>query len=205
MSPMQLTRFAATRGALLAGPAVAFGLLATPAQAASTSFASAVLADAPNAWWRMSELPGAGTALKASGHANHGSDSATGIMLGIAGIGGGDTAARFDGLGSGRIVAPNSATSDPANITPDALISGPGPNGFQQRILEKSRFTGGGLPQYGLNILDDRKVRFEIQVGAPNSVIDSVGTVRAGVGIGHQVDRDQPLAAGLTRTRRQGD
>ncbi len=183
MNPMKPTKLAATHGAISAGLALAFGLLATPAQAASASFASAVLADAPNAWWRMSELPGAGMALDASGNANHGSYSATGITLGIAGIGGGDTAARFDGLGSGRIVAPNSATLNPANITLEALISWSGPNGFQQRILEKSRFTGGGLPQYGLNILDDGKVRFEIQVGATNSVIDSVGAVRAGVGI----------------------
>ncbi len=191
MNPMKPTQLAATfgatsgatSGAITAGLALAFGLCATPAQAASSSFANAVLADAPNAWWRMSELPGAATALDASGNANHGSYSATGITLGIAGIGGGDTAARFDGLGSGRIVAPNSATLNPANITLEALISWSGPNGFQQRILEKSRFVGGGLPQYGLNILDDGKVRFEIQVGATNSVIDSVGAVRAGVGI----------------------
>ena len=37
--------------------------------------------------------------------------------------------------------------------------------------------------QYGLNILDDGKERFEIQVGATNSVIDGVGAVHAGVGI----------------------
>lgn len=181
--PTRLTTLAATLGALPASLALTFGLGAAPAQAASASFAAAVLADAPNAWWRMSELPGAGIALDASGNANHGSYSATGITLGLAGIGGGDTAARFDGLGSGRIVAANSATLNPANITLEALISWSGPNGFQQRIVEKSRFVGGGLPQYGLNILDDGKVRFEIQVGATNSVIDSVGTVRAGVGI----------------------
>ena len=105
MNPMKLPKRAATFGAIPAGLALALGLCATPAQAASTSFANAVLADAPNAWWRMSELPGAIAALDASGNANHGSYSATCIALAVAGIGGGDTAARFDGLGSGRIVA----------------------------------------------------------------------------------------------------
>ena len=183
MNLMKLTMVAANPCAIPAALALAFGLCGAPAQAAPTSFANAVLADAPNAWWRMSELPGASTALDASGNAHHGTYSASGIALGIAGIGGGDTAAQFDGLGSGRIVVANSLTLNPANITLEALISWSGPNGFQQRILEKSRFTGGGLPQYGLNILDDGKVRFEIQVGATNSVIDSIGAVHAGVGI----------------------
>ena len=183
MNLMTPTTIAAHAAAIPAALALAFGLCGAPAQAAPTSFANAVLADAPNAWWRMSELPGASTALDASGNANHGTYSASGMALGIAGIGGGDTAAQFDGLGSGRIVVANSVTLNPANITLEALISWSGPNGFQQRILEKSRFTGGGLPQYGLNILDDGKVRFEIQVGATNSVIDSIGAVHAGVGI----------------------
>src|SRR5207247_2464200 len=53
----------------------------------------------------------------------------------------------------------------------------------QQRIIEKSRFTGGQLPQYGLNILPDGRVLFEIQVGATNSAITSIGAIQPGVGV----------------------
>ena len=158
----------------------ALALLATAAQAAPITFANAVLADTPIGYWRLNEMPGAITALDISGNANHGTYSATGITLGQPGLGGGDTAALFDGLGNGRIVVPNSATLNPANITMEALLSWSGPNGFQQRILEKSRFPGGELPQYGLNILNDGRVRVEIQVGATNSFLDSTATVLQG-------------------------
>src|SRR5262249_13154231 len=47
-----------------------------------------------------------------------------------------------------------------------------GPNGFQQRILEKSSFAE--VAQYGLSILDDGHVRVEIRIIRANGVGDAV-------------------------------
>ncbi len=181
VTAMQTEAHAWRRASSRAALVFALGVPVMAVQAAPIAFANAVLADAPSAYWRLNELPGTATAPDSSGNSNNGAYSATGIALGVAGLGGGDSAARFDGLGSGRIVVPNSATLNPANITVEALLSWSGPNGFQQRVLEKSRFSGGELPQYGLNILPDGKVKFEIQVGATNSFMDSIGAVQLGV------------------------
>jgi len=151
-------------------------------QAAPISFANAVLADSPLAYWRLNELSLASPALDISSNGNNGTYSTTGIRLGQAGLGGGDTAALFDGLGSGRIVVPNNfVTLNPPHITLEALLSWNGPNGFQQRIIEKSRFAGGQLSEYGLSILPDGSLIFEIQVASTQSEMFSVGIVQPGV------------------------
>jgi hypothetical protein len=151
-------------------------------QGAPISFANAVLADSPLAYWRLNELSLASPALDISGNGNNGTYSTTGISLGQAGLGGGDTEALFDGLGSGRIVVPNNFfTLNPPHITLEALLSWNGPIGFQQRIIEKSRFAGGQLSEYGLSILPDGSLIFEIQVGITQSEMFSVGFVQPGV------------------------
>ncbi len=162
------------------------GLATVPAalvQAAPITFANAILADSPVAYWRFNEAPGAATAVDASGNGNNATYSGT-VMLGQPGVGGGDTAALFNAGGAvdGRAVAANNASLNPANISIEALVDWQGDDGFQQRIVEKSRFTGGQLPEYGLNILPDGQVRFEIQVGATNTTMDSIGAIHAGIG-----------------------
>lgn len=143
------------------------GLALVPeAHAASLAFQSAVLADNPIAYYRLCELPGSVVANDAMG-SHDGSYSATGVTLGQAGIGGGDTGVRFDGTGSGRVTIPDAAALNPPYITLEALMRWDGANGFQQRVVDKSFFLGGEQALYGLSILDDGRVRAEFRSSGP--------------------------------------
>ena len=125
------------------------------------SFATAILADGPVGYWRLGEAAVSAPAVDASGHANDGSYSSTGIILGQPGFHGGDTAALFDGV-TGRIVVPNSATNNPPRITMEAKVRWDGPTGLQQRILEKESFAG--TTQYGLSVMPDGHVHVELRM-----------------------------------------
>ena len=126
----------------------------------SASFTAEVLADQPIGYWRLGEAPGSTSAADASGNANTGAYSSTGITLGQPGFHAGDTAALFDGA-TGRIVVSNSASLNPLNLTMEAQISWSGPDGVQQRILEKSSFAE--LAQYGLDVIDSGQVVVELR------------------------------------------
>jgi len=135
---------------------------------APKSFAAEVSSDHPIAFYRLNEATGATSTSDASGNGNHGALSSTGVTLGVPGLGVGDTAARFDGLGSGRIIVSDREQLNPKRITMEALVEWSGPNGFQQRILEKSfGLRGPWRTDYALSIMDDGAVRVEIATGAP--------------------------------------
>lgn len=142
---------------VLTGPA-----LIGETRAASLAFQNAVLADNPIAYYQFSELPGALVANDTAGGYD-GSYSATGIALGQTGIGGGDTGAHFDGTGSGRVLVPDAPALNPSLITIESLMRWDGPNGFQQRIIEKSFFLDGTQALYNLSILDDGRVQAEFR------------------------------------------
>lgn len=136
-----------------------------------------ILADSPIAYYRLNEAPGATTAKDLSGNANNGTFSPTGITLGVPGRGNGDTAALFN---HGRMVVSNNVTLNPASITLEALLNWSGNNGFQQRVIEKSRYIGGEESQYGLSILPDGRIMVEIQIGAVGSSLISSSAINSG-------------------------
>lgn len=71
-----------------------------------TGYPAAVTADAPVAWWRLGEAPGATLAADATGHGSTGTYSG-GVTLGTPGaLAGADTAAAFDGA-TGRVTVPD--------------------------------------------------------------------------------------------------
>lgn len=147
---------------------------------APRGFAAEVLSDHPIAFYRLSEPAGATTTSDVSGNGNHGAVSSTGITLGVPGLGVGDTAARFDGLGSGRIVVPSTEQLNPKRITMEALVEWSGPNVFQQRILEKSISRDNPwLAEYGLSLLPDGAVRAELATGSP--LVDRYATSKSKV------------------------
>lgn len=150
---------------------------------AISNFAAEVLADGPIGFWRLGELPGSVTAADASGNGNNGGCSGT-ITFGQPGFHGGDTAALFAGVtgpASGRIIVLNSNSLNPPHITMEAKVRWDGPNGFYQRILEKSSFPE--LAQYGFGILPDGHVRVELRTSSATvSVnVDSIALVATGV------------------------
>jgi hypothetical protein len=163
------------------------------AQAAPECFAREVLADAPIAYWRLGEPPGSATAVDRTGNGNNGTYSAAGVTLGAPGLFGGDTAAAFDGTGPGRVVVPNNAMLNPRHVTIEGLVSWAGPNGFQQRILEKSFFIGGEQAEYSLSILDDGRLRFEIRAGGGPSSLTSLFVVPANAPLLVAADYDGAL------------
>lgn len=147
------------------------------ARSESASFSAEVLADQPIGYWRLGEAPRSTSAADASGNGNAGAYSSSGITLGRPGLHAGDTAALFDGV-TGRIVVPNSASLNPLNITMEAEIVWSGPNGVQQRVLEKSSFAE--LAQYGLNVIDSGQVIVELRTttsGTQAIVGRSIGAV----------------------------
>lgn len=150
---------------------LALALQVTPAQAAPDTYAAAVMADTPIGYWRLGEASVTSPAADKSVSGNNGKYSPTGITLGQPGFhsDGIETAALFDGV-NGRIVVPNSDALNPANITMEAKIRWDGPNGLQQRILEKSSFAE--LAQYGLSIRDDGHVQVELRTSAATSSVD---------------------------------
>ena len=159
--------------------AVAAAALALHAQAyaAPTSFADAVMASTPIAYWRFGEASGT-TALDAAiGH--DGTYSASGITLGVGGLYGGDTGALFDGV-NGRVTVPNDAELGPDFITMEALVRWDAANGFQQRILEKSFFAGGEQASYSLSVMPDGTVRVELRSGGSATAHNTIQALTAG-------------------------
>jgi hypothetical protein len=161
---------------LLGGLTLTALAAATSASAAPITFESAVLADSPLAYWRFGET--ASPALDGSGNGHNGTYSG-GVTLGQPGIGGGDTAALFDGI-DGGVTVPNDALLGPDFITMEALVTWNGPNAFQQRILEKSFFGDGSQASYGLSILPDGTVRVEIRAGGAASLHTTIAALGVG-------------------------
>ena len=148
------------------------------------AYSNEVMADGPIGFWRLGERPGSANAADSSGNRNDGMSSGP-ITFGLPGFHGGDTAALFSAATlttpSPRIVVRNGNSLNPANITIEAKIRWDGPNGVQQRILEKSSFAE--LAQYGLSVLPDGHARVEIRTSsATTSVdVDSVAVLAQGV------------------------
>ncbi len=151
--------------------------LATPGLAAPITFANAVLADNPIAYWRFGEAAGAATAADAA--IGHDGTYFPGVTAGQAGIGGGDTGALFDGI-TGSVTVPNDPELGPNLVTMEALVRWEGPNGFQQRILEKSFFAGGEQASYGMSILDNGAVQVEVRSGGAASNHTTLQTLMPG-------------------------
>lgn len=105
--------------------------------AAAIGFAEAVQLDAPFAYWRFGVTAGATAAIDSASGLD-GTCCALGIMLGQAGIDGGDSGALFDGL-DGRVIVPDDPILGPDSISMEALFRWDGPNGLQQRILRVGR------------------------------------------------------------------
>ncbi|MEJ7805950.1 MAG: LamG domain-containing protein, partial [Telluria sp.] len=104
------------------------------------------------------------------------------LTCGVAGLGDGATAVQFDGLGSGRMIVPDHDTLNPDHLTIEARISWSGPNGGQQRIVEKS--FGPSInwrTAYSLSILDDGRVHAEVTTDTGDFRADSAATVAQGV------------------------
>jgi hypothetical protein len=144
------------------GALVFLASTAVDSWSAPITFANAVLADNPTAYWRFGESPGATTAADAA--IGHDGTYLSGVTLGQAGIGGGDTGALFDGV-NGRVTVPDDAELGPDLITMEALVRWDGPNTLQQRILENSFFAGGEQASYGLSILPDGAIQVEVRSG----------------------------------------
>jgi hypothetical protein len=148
------------------------------------AFSVEVLADGPIGYWRFGEPVGSLVAADASGNGNDGACSGP-ITFGEPGFHGGDTAALFTSATlptpSPRAVVLNSNSLNPANITMEAKIRWDGPNGLQQRIIEKSSFAQ--LAQYGLSVLPDGHVRVEIRTSSATVSVnaDSVAVLSQGV------------------------
>jgi hypothetical protein len=137
------------------------------------AFATEVMADGPIGYWRLGEAPGSATAADASGNRNDGVPSGP-ISFGQPGFHGGDTAALFSSptlaTPSPRIIVRNSNSLNPANITMEAKIRWDGPNGVQQRIIEKSSFAQ--LAQYGLSVMPDGHARVELRTSSATTSVD---------------------------------
>ena len=148
------------------------------------AYSVGVLADGPIGYWRFGEPVGSLVAADGSGNGNDGACSGP-ITFGEPGFHGGDTAALFSSATlptpSPRVVVLNSNSLNPANITMEAKVRWDGPNGLQQRIIEKSSFPQ--LAQYGLSVLPNGHVRVEIRTSsATTSVdVDSVAALSQGV------------------------
>ncbi len=144
-------------------------------------YADEVMADGPVGYWRLGEPRGSTTAADTSGNGHNGSVTGS-VTFGLPGFHGGDTAALFDGVtGTGRIVVPNSDTLNPQKITMEAKVRWDGPNGFQQRILEKSFFVNGAQAEYSLSIIDDEHVRVELRAGGGPSLVTSTAVIARNV------------------------
>jgi hypothetical protein len=143
-----------------------------------------VLADGPIGYWRFGEPPGSPVAADASGNRNDGACSGP-IAFGEPGFHGGDTAALFNSATlptpSPRVVVLNSNSLNPANITMEAKVRWDGPNGLQQRIIEKSSFPQ--LAQYGLSVLPDGRARVEIRTSSATTSVDADSTAVLGHGV----------------------
>ncbi len=155
----------------------------TQAEAAPIAFNAEVVADAPLAYWRLGENPGETMAADDSGNGLNGTYSSTGVTLGQPGILGGDPAVLFDGLGPGAVVVPHDAQLNVTQVTMESVIRWDGPNGNQQRIIEKSTEPGSTRPVFSLQVIDDARVQVELGfLGIPGEVIElnSIGLIPIG-------------------------
>lgn len=153
--------------------ALAIGMACSSAEAIPLAFTNEVLADSPLAYWRLGESPGVATAADATGNGFNGTYSSTGVSLGQPGIFGGDPAVLFDGLGTGSVVVPHTAGLNITQITMESVIRWDGPNGTQQRVIEKSTEPGSTRPVFSLQVLDDARVRVELGfLNIPDEVIE---------------------------------
>jgi Concanavalin A-like lectin/glucanases superfamily len=136
-------------------------------------YADEVMADGPSGYWRLGDQPGSTTADDATGHGHVGQVTG-GVIFGLPGFHGGDTAALFDGR-TGRIMVSNADPRhedlNPTRITMEAKIRWDGPTAVQQRILEKQSYVG--IPQYGLSVLPDGHAYVELRMRVSNLTIVS--------------------------------
>ncbi|NGZ09583.1 MAG: LamG domain-containing protein [Nitrospira sp. LK70] len=144
-----------------------------------TSFAAAVLADQPVAYYRFNESQGSTTVRDSSGNDNHSVQVEGGVTFGSPGRGEGDAAAKFDGT-SGRIVVHNSDSLNPSFVTMEAVIRWMGPHPadptISQRILEKSSYST--LAQYGLNIDPDGRVLAQLRPSTDHVEVHAYSNTR---------------------------
>ena len=136
-----------------------------------------MLADNPIGYWRFNEPIGSTNAIDSSSNNLDGNYSTARLSLEEEGVCNGNRGEGvlfnfdYEGIdddsndGKGLVSVPNDTLLNPANITMEALVSWSGPNGQQQRILEKSTSPSGTLAEYGLNILGDGKVQVELDTG----------------------------------------
>jgi hypothetical protein len=142
------------------------------AQAAPPEYANAIALDNPIAHWRFNESSGL-TAVDASVHGHNGaylSDPTMFVFSRL--VTPGDTGVTFANLAS-RVLVPNGSALNPAQITIEALLTWRGPNGFQQRIVEKSLNAAATEPLYGLNISDDGRILLQLRTTEGLTEIDT--------------------------------
>jgi hypothetical protein len=137
---------------------------------ASASFTNRVLSHAPLLYFRFNDGHLTSQAIDSSVHGNHGQYSLSGTAR-LESVAATDAAVRFSG---GKITVPTGPVLNPPFITMEALLIWRGPNGYQQRILEKSTSPSGVQALYGLSILDDGRVRVEIKSSAAFELTSSV-------------------------------
>lgn len=155
----------------------------TEVDAAPIAFNTEVVTDGPLAHWRMGELSPATLAVDATGNGFHGTYSAIGVSLGQPGVLGGDTGVYFDGTGPGSVVVAHNSGLNVTHVTMESVLRWDGPNGHQQRIIEKSTEPGSTRPVFSLQVLDNAHVKVELGfLGILDEKIefDSLGTITAG-------------------------
>jgi hypothetical protein len=166
-------------------PGDSFGEFVVTIRLWGADFAAQVLADRPVAYYRLNESAGSNTVLDSSGHAYHGTVSASGVTLGVPGLGHGDAGVLFDGA-NGRIVVPNRDPLNPPRITMEAVIrwNGPTENIDRQAILGKLSYIPDAV-QYGLFLKGDGRVFVQLRKkisGSPDYMTaTSLGVVASGV------------------------
>jgi Concanavalin A-like lectin/glucanases superfamily len=129
------------------------------------NFKDEVFADVPDGYWRLGDPVGT-TATDSSGNGNTGACTG-GVTFQQPGFHGGDTAALFDGA-TGRIVIRNSNSLNSPYITMEAKFRWDGPNGLQQRILEKSSYPE--VAQYGMSVDSVRAGYLLVELRTPSGV-----------------------------------
>ncbi|MBX3306228.1 MAG: LamG domain-containing protein [Nitrospira sp.] len=166
-------------------PGDSFGEFVVTIRLWGTDFAAQVLADRPVAYYRLNESAGSNTVLDSSGHAYHGTVSATGVTLGEPGLGHGEAGALFDGA-EGRIVVPNRDPLNPPRITMETVIRWNGPTAGidKQAILGKLSYIPDAV-QYGLFLKGDGRVFVQLRkkVSGPPDYMTatSLGAVASGM------------------------
>jgi hypothetical protein len=148
----------------IAASSATLAILATCAQAfgAGGDFEREVEADAPIAFYRLSEASGDNAAFDRSVNALHGVYSSTGLTLEQIATEG-DHAALFSG---GSVLVDDKPVLNPSEISIEAVVVWRGSSGIQQRICEKSTAPAGHNPLYELSINSDGTLLFEIELAS---------------------------------------